>query len=219
MKQLEHPFLGGAVQVDEQVAAHHQTQFGKRRVAQQVVWHKQHQIAQLFFDPVGVALAHEKTLQALWGHVYVRRLVVAACSSKSQGRFVDVAGKNLQFGRVGQLLRRLEQQHSHRVGFLATGAARHPHPHAVLGRFAQKKLWNHLVLEHCKGFGVTEEVGDGDKQVLQQRLHFLEVCSEQIEVGVQVRQFVNLHAAGDAPPQGGALVKAEIVSSALPHQF
>ena len=63
MANLDHAILGGPIQVDQQIAARHEIEVRKRRVANDVVVREQDQLAQLAPDPVAADLAMKKSLE------------------------------------------------------------------------------------------------------------------------------------------------------------
>ena len=64
VKQRQEFVLGLGFQIDEEIAAGEEVQFGKRRIYQHVMCRKYHQVPNLLFDPVTVILLGEKSLQS-----------------------------------------------------------------------------------------------------------------------------------------------------------
>ena len=68
MKDLQHLVLRFAVEIDQKVAANDQVEPRKRRVAQDIVRGEKDQLAQVFFDPVTVAVSFTKKRFRRPGH-------------------------------------------------------------------------------------------------------------------------------------------------------
>ena len=64
MKKLNYISLHAALQVDQQIAAGNQINPGKRRIREQIVGCKHHQVAYFFAYPESTILFLEETLQA-----------------------------------------------------------------------------------------------------------------------------------------------------------
>jgi hypothetical protein len=84
---------------------------------------------------------------------------------------VDVGGEDLQPVLVEGSAEALGKQDGQRIGFLAGGAACDPDADVVTGLLAGEDLGDHLV-EAGKGFGVAEEGGDRNQDVLAQLVQF-----------------------------------------------
>ena len=213
MEHLQDLALHLAVQVDQQVAARHQVQPRERRVAQDVVLGEQHLLAQRLHDAVAAGVLGGEATQQRRRDVGGHRFEVLAVAAARQRRFVDVGGEHLHrtqaFGAAV-----LAQQHQQAVRLLAGRAAGHPHAQRIVGfGFAQQRRHD-MAFERFEGFRVAEEVGHADQHVAEQRTGFRRRARQELLVGLQVRQPVDLQPPLDAAQHGGTFVVLEVVAGA-----
>ena len=83
------------IDVDQEVPAAEDVQLRKRRIDEDVLRRKDHQVADLFLDPVALAFADEKSRQPLGGHVRGDARGERALAGLLDGVMVDVGGKDL----------------------------------------------------------------------------------------------------------------------------
>src|SRR5688572_19995074 len=89
----------------------------------------------------------------------------------------------------------LAEEHRDAVDLFARGAARHPDADEIVAALAAKELGNDLELEGLESFGIAEESGDADQQVLEQHPRFVGVIAKADGVARKIRQLVD----SDAP--------------------
>ncbi|MEZ5410051.1 MAG: hypothetical protein R2761_18625 [Acidimicrobiales bacterium] len=207
-----------ALEVDQQVPARDQAQTGERRILQQAVGGEHHHLPQLFTHPVAAVVADEEPAQAFGADVAFDRDRVHALPGPLQRRGVQVGGEQLKLGRLVDGVGVLGQQHGQAVGLLAGGAAHRPRPHAVLRALALEQPGDDVGGQRGEHLRVPEEAGDRDQEVVEQELHLVAVVPQQLHVGAQVRQLMELHTASDAAPHRGLLVAGHVVAGAGPDE-
>ena len=82
------------IEVDQQVPATEDVQLRKRRIDEDVLRRKDHQVADFFLDPVALALADKKPRQPLRRHVRGDARGKRAPAGLLDGVLVDVGGKD-----------------------------------------------------------------------------------------------------------------------------
>ena len=143
---------------------------------------------------------------------------VDARTARLQRRIAQVRGKDLDLGRIVQGIGILQQQDGERVGFLAGGTARRPHPHLVAAAFPGKEARNDGVGQGGPRLGVAEEFGDVNEQVMKERLDLGRILAQRRQIGAQRGGVGELHAAGDTAQERRALVAGKIVAGTRAHQ-
>ena len=128
------------IDVDQEVPATEDVQLGKRRIDEDVLRRKDHQVADLFLDPVALALTHEEPRQPLGRHVRGDARGERALAGLLDGVMVDVGGKDLdrRASSCGSLarsaLQALLEHDGQRIGLLAGRATGVPHPQGAAFR-------------------------------------------------------------------------------------
>ena len=83
------------IDVDQEVPAAEDVQLRERRIDEDVLRRKDHQVADFFLDPVALALTHEEPRQPLGRHVRGDARGERALAGLLDGVMVDVGGKDL----------------------------------------------------------------------------------------------------------------------------
>ena len=154
----------------------------------------------------GIALAQARR------DVGQRRGGIAAGAGEGEHLFVDVGGEDLYRQRRPGCLERLGKQHRDRIGFLAAGAAGHPHPQVLVGRAGLDERDDCAGAQDLEQLGIAEKAGDVDEQVAQQRLAFVGAGAQPGEVGAAGGDAQHMHPPLDPAHQRRALVTREIVA-------
>ena len=204
--------LSGPVEVDQHVAAADQVHPREGRIAQQVVRGEDDAVAQLLVDAQAGVLLDEEALQPARLDVGRDRQREHAGTRRRHRALVDVGGEDLDLRPVRT--QQLVQQDGDGIGLLAGGAAGHPGAEGLdagplLDQPAQR------LAQGLEGVGVAEEVGDADQHVLQQRRRLAWLGVQELAVGGQVGDGVDLHPPLDAPQHRAARVVGEVVPGAL----
>ena len=219
MEQLQQLLLHLRLQVDQQIAAAHQIQFGERRIGQDVLRCEQHGFPQLLahLPVVGIGPG-EKSLQLLAREVSHQCFRVDAAAGHFEGDLVHVGGKDLDRAGLARRGDALDEQHGDRIGLLPGGAAGHPHPYRGV-RFARhEQFGQHLGLQELEHFGIAKKAGDADQQVLAQLGELVRPLAQQRQVVGKPVQVVEPHAPQHAAQQHALAVGAEIELGARPQQ-
>ena len=122
---------------------------------------------------------------------------------------VEVGGEHLELARAGRLFRRFHERHGNGIGLLTGGTAEHPDADRIVAALLEE-LGKNFALQNVEGVRVAEKTRHADEHVGVQGVEFFGVASEEIGVGRRRRAFVQHHAPGDAPLDGGGFVEREI---------
>ena len=207
-------------QVDEQVAAAHQVEFGERRVHDDVLRRKDHHLPDRLGHLVAVLHLDEVLAQPL------RRQVRGDVGREYTGAgFLD--GLPVQVGREDLervvagwlgLLQHLFEEDGQGIGFLAGGAAGDPDSQRAAGRAVFEQRRQHPTLQLFPHRRVAEEARYPDQQFLEQQIRLAGILLEKLDIAGDAVDLVNAHAPLDAAVDGGLLVEGEIVAGLRPQQ-
>ena len=203
--------LARLVQVDQQVAAANQVDAGKRRIAQHIVVGKQHLFAYLLDHPELLFFLSEKLLQPGRRYIGRDRCRIQSVAAEVDRPFVNVGGKNMQIGHAVVQRHLFLEQDGHRIGFFPRGAARHPDPHRLFWRTMGQQDGQHIAFKRFESCLVAKVVGDADQHVLKQQLDLFRMHAQEIPIGWQVRNAIDLEPALDAAQDRGPLVLPKII--------
>lgn len=207
----QHLVLGGALQIDQDVAARHQIHAQKGQVLQHVVTGKEAVTAQFLVDPQRVADAAEVALTPRRGQVLGTGLVENAAAGLVQRGGVHVGSQHHPVQRQIELAQQLVGEHGQAIDLFAAGA---PHgPQAQLGGAGSSALADVFAPGHAQGCEcrrVAQPLGDTDRDRLLQRLQQLGVALQCVEQLGQRRQALLAHHALDLAAQRGVLVLAQV---------
>jgi hypothetical protein len=158
-------------------------------------------------DLVALSGADEESVQALRRHLLGDLLSVAPLLRLGHHLRVEVAGEDLH--ARPHPIELLAQQDRQRVRLLARGTAGNPDANRrgpVLHHSGQD-----LSGQNPKGFGIAEELGHADQEILEQDRCLRGIAFQLLHV-VRNRSWVlKLDAPPDASQQGPFLVAAEVV--------
>ena len=93
--QRQELLLRLGIDVDQEVPATEDVELRERRIDEDVLRRKDHQVADFFLDPVALALAHEEPRQPLGRQVRGDARGKRALAGLLDGVLVDVGGKDL----------------------------------------------------------------------------------------------------------------------------
>ena len=211
------PPLRRRVQVDEQVAAAHEVEAGERRVGRQVVRGEDDGVAQVLRHVVPAGLACEEAAQECRRHA---RDVVFGIPSEP-GRFhrvgVRIGREDLELDRATSGRDAVRQEHGQAVGLLARGARRDPRAQGRLRRRLAHEARDDRLVEHAPRFGLAEERGDADQQVLAQGGGLVPIRLEQPGIGRMPVEVQALDAASDPALERRRPVFVKVVSGGVAH--
>ena len=114
-----------------------------------------------------------------------------------------------------ELLRLLTQQDSQRVGLFPGRAAHHAYPNLFVALLPLKQLGKHVARQRFKAFGIAEELGDADQQVLKQTVAFFRLFLQHPDVVFDGVDLQSLHPPLNTPGDRGLFVLAKIVPAAF----
>src|ERR1039458_9780681 len=146
--------------IDQQVAATDQVEFGKRRVFDHVLLGKDQQVADAFVDAIGAAagLGREEPGQPLRREVGGDAGRIEAGAGRGNRLTVNVGGEDLHRETLLHRHLTLGQQDGDGIGFLAGGAAWRPDANHGACGLAGKELRDDLFLERLKGLRIAEKL-------------------------------------------------------------
>ena len=212
MERAEHALLQPPVEVDQHVAARDQVEPREGRVLEQVVVREQDRLAQLVGDAVAARFLAEKALEPLGRHVSLDGARIEAHPRDGERLVVDVGGEDLDLRRVRERVERLADQHRDRIGFLARRAARYPDPDRRVSVGVGDQFGQVVIGERVVRFGVAEEVGDRDQEVLDEGVGFFAVGAHALEIVGKPVDAQHLHPTAHPAADRRALVVREVIA-------
>src|SRR6185295_2392263 len=105
-----------------------------------------------------------------------------------------------------------------RVSLLARRAARYPDPNRLV-LLALDERRDDLRPQHLPGGRIAKERGDGDQQVVEQRLDFVGRLSQEGEIRLEAAALIELHASRETAQNRRALVAREVVAGSGAHEL
>src|ERR1700722_4232980 len=211
VKGGQHLLLQRDAQIDEEIAATDEIYSRERRIPRDVLNRKDTNIAHLLADLIAVIGLREKLLQALRRNIRGNVLRILAVARHLNGFLADVGRENLN-GHSRDGFQGLQQQYGDRVRLFASGAAGNPDTNRQIGLALVQNIRDDVALEILESFRVPEEGRHIDQQVAIQRLHFRVIGFQALQVGSRGLQFVQNHAALDAPAERTGFVLREVNS-------
>ena len=213
-------FLQFRAQIDEQVAATDQVEFGERRVFQHVLLGKHQHVADAFVNAIGatVGLDGEKSRQPFRREVCGDAGRVQAGARGGDGPAVDVGCEELHRVVLLERVHALLQEDGDGIGLLSGGAAGRPDAHHGAGGLVVEEPGNDLFLKHLAGFRIAEEIGHADQQVAKQRLHLRRRLLQIPDITVDRVDLVDRHAPFDAAVDRARLVLRKVMTGLGPQQ-
>ena len=209
MKVCQDTLLRFPVYVDQEIPTRQKVDADEGRIVQQILDRKQDVLLQIRPDSVPRRLTVKVALQPTGGDIGRDRLVVLSGGGGDDRLTVDVGAKN--FERTVQIVvvQILLHHHGDAVGFLASGASRHPHPYLPVLYLPKEGGYNFLA-EHVKGFPVAKKAGDPNQKALPEDLAFLLVLTGKIHVIDKLRELSDQHSLLDTPHDRCRSVTVEI---------
>ena len=217
MEQSAQPGSRRWRQVAHEVAAAQEVEAGERQVAQQVVHREHHQLAQVAPDPERAALGDEMPLQRFGRDAGADRRRIETLAGDADRLRRDVGREDLHRRRCRQAARVVGQQHRDRIGLLAGGAGRDPHPHDIR-RALVLEQGRQFVAQRGEGGGIAEEGAHRQPQLVAQRLGLARPGVERPEIVLEGRDAMDPHAPRDAAPQRGTAIAVERAARAAAQQ-
>ena len=175
---------------------------------------EQDDIAQFARDPQHVAFASKESAQAILGHVGFNRGRVTTVARHRQRGIVEVRSEYLDLGSYVVTARLLKQENPNRIGLFTGGAARHPDTNCVGRALVIEETRDDEVGKLLERVRVAKEGRHRDQQVGEQGLRLRGVFAQDRQIVGHRRRALDLHPAGDAPPNRGLLVIREIMACA-----
>ena len=140
VENFERPLLRIAIQVDEQVPARDQIEPRERRILQQIVRRKEHDLAHLPPHAVAARLMDEEAAQPVFAHIRRDRFRVETFARTADHLVIEIGGKHLKLRRRLQRARVFAEQHGDGIRLLARRARRHPDAHGVARTLVLEEL-------------------------------------------------------------------------------
>ncbi len=136
VEKVEEVLLQLALHVNQQVATADEVEPGERRVAQHAMSGEKHRLAKIAVDPVVVALSGKKAYEPLARNLGGNRGRVQSFTRDAQRALVEIGGKYLNLGRIGERVRILRRKYRQRIRFLSRGASNRPDSDGVFAALA-----------------------------------------------------------------------------------
>jgi hypothetical protein len=206
------------LEVDQQVPAGDQVEPRERRVADQVVRREHDALAERLRDLIAVLAQREEPLPALAADTGDLLFGIEAGARHLQRCLVHVGGEDLDVHRPAARGQRLVQEDGNRVGLLAGGATRHPHPDLLVRLAPVHDLRDDPLLHHLERLLVAEEPRHADEQVLVQGVELPRIAAQLVQVGLDVERSVQRQPPFDTTCHRARLVVREVDSALVAEQ-
>ena len=208
LKTLQHPFLQLGFEIDQGIATGDHIHLGKRRIADHVVPGKDHRAAQLRANAQLIATARKSALEALFADLRADRLGVGAGGGHVQIGLLQIGGEDLQFDDLAGFAQALVGEYGDAVGLFARRATGHPDAQRLAATLVVDDL-AHRDFQRFEGLGVAKEAGDPDQRFAAQRVEFIGLVAQHLQIGRQRSAVLERHAPLDAAGHRGSLVLVE----------
>ena len=204
--------LGG--EVNEEVAAADEVEFGERRVFDDVVLGEDEHVADAFVQAVDAAvrIGGEKAGEAFGGDIGRNARGINPRAGGGDGAAVDIRGKKLDRVAAFERLHAFGEEDGQGVSFLAGRAADDPEAERGAGRAIFEEPDHDLFFHHGESLGVAEEAGHIDEQIAEEGFHLFGAFREVGDVVIELIDLVEGHAALDATVDRARFVEREVVA-------
>ena len=128
--------------------------------------------ANVFGDPIALALFEEMPLQSHDRRVGLNGIAVEASAGDGDGAIIYIGGEDRHLSRGFRLRQRFSEQDGERIGLLACRAARDPDADRVFGPPLGNQIRDDGRGQGFKHGGVTEETGYADQDFPEQEFRF-----------------------------------------------
>ena len=214
VQQRQHALLDLGLQVNEHVAAGDDVDARKRRVAQQILGRENDLLANVLRNLPACFDLVEELFQPLCRYMDTDALGVDAGACVADDGIGGVGGENLHLEPLALGLRRLLDEHGEAVRLLARAAACNPAAnHFAVQPLGDERAYDPFA-ERFPYRWVAEKTGHVDQQVLQERIQFLRIVAQQLEVVLHRGHARQRHSAPHTAQDGRSLVGAQIVRRA-----
>ena len=168
MEHRQHHFLRLGVQIDQQVPAGDQVEFGKRRILEHVLLGEHHHVADVLVDTVELSsfLKKRSSRSAEMSAAILSRYSPARAFSIE---FIDVGRDDIDRHAPSVRSPNVPDQDRDRVHLLAGRAADHPDAEGCPGR-PRSMRDDDLIAKRLERRRVAEETGDSDQQFPEERV-------------------------------------------------
>jgi hypothetical protein len=214
MKQRHELLLHLRSKIDEQISAAQDIQVGKGRIQDKALRGKDNRFPDLRADPVAVFNFDKEPLEPLRRHISGNIGGIDTLAGLVNRILVQIGGKDVQ----GKFLRGLDTFHSllehdsQGICFLPGGAAWHPGPQGLAIRPFGQERWDDAVAQLFPRSAVAKETRHAEEQFLEQQIQFLRVFLQVTDIGGNLVNLVDAHAALDPPVKGVFLVKRKVMA-------
>ncbi len=176
-----------------------------------------HGIANLLLDAIRVLVLLEEAIQPLRCEIRLDPARKNTGARQGQRLVGGVGCIDLHVDHLARARNLFRQDDGQCVGLLSTRAGRHPRANG-LTPLAFDERRDNGGSQGLPGFGVAEEAGDIDHQVIGERLNLVRAPPQQSRVVAQVVHAMQSHAPLNAADQGWLAVARKIMASARPQQ-
>jgi len=210
MEHRQDHFLRLGVQIDQQVPAGDQVEFGKRRIFEDVLLGEHHHVADILVDTVGTFVPGEETVQPFGRNVGGDAFRVDPGARSFDRDNVDIGRKDLDRRALFLLIRMFPDQDGDRVRLFAGGTAGHPDTHALPGGIGEMRA-DDVFPKRLERLRVAEEAGDSDQQFPEKRIHLQRGIPEIVDIVLDALDLGDGHSPLDAALDRVPLVQRKIM--------
>ena len=218
VENRDHLLLHRRAEIDQHVAATDEVHLRERRIGDDILPREDTDIPDGLADAVAAVRPREKAPQPLGRDVGLDALGIDRVARAVEHRLVHIRPEQLDRAFPSRLVHELHQRHRERENFLPARASRHPHAEGFLRGFALQDAREDFLLQRLEHLRIAEEAGDGNQDVLKERIEFTGALAQARDVAREAVHFQQHHAPVNAPAQRVRLVVGKINPRMNPEQ-
>ena len=213
VENQEQLFLQFCAEVDKDIATGNEVELREGRIPDQAVLGENAHLTQFVGYPVELTLAIEKVSESLRRYMfgYFHGVATPSCLSEHLG--VEVGREDL-YARP-KPIEVLAEQDRERVRLLAGGTAGHPDADWRFVALALHNPWQDFFGQCLKRFGIAEELGHADQEILEQNGRLRSIVLQLLSVVGDRLQVLELDPAPYATQERTLLIAAEIMPGVM----
>ena len=182
VENRDHLLLHRRAEIDQHVAATDEVHLRERRIGDDILPREDTDIPDGLADAVAAVRPREKAPQPLGRDVGLDALGIDRVARAVEHRLVHIRPEQLDRAFPSRLVHELHQRHRERENFLPARASRHPHAHGFLRGFVLHDAREDFLLQRLEHLRIAEEAGDGNQDVLKERIEFTGALAQACDV-------------------------------------
>src|SRR5262249_32710120 len=192
------------------VAAADEIHTGKRRVAEDVLPREDAHVSNGFRNLVSARYFLKEKAKADLRNFVGNGFLFKAGPRLLDCAFTSVCPKKLDWHFNAQFGKGFDQGDGVGIRFFSSGTSRNPDAHGFGRRTIGEQLGIDNLVQAVEHFRVPKEAGDVNQDIAVERLNFLRIAVQQLDVVAEIVDLIDVHPAQNAAADGCDLVVDEI---------